>query len=270
MISEREITVDSSQAIPVTDRQSRQSMRRRLATSQSPLARVLRYGHRAIYSLHVPAPRAVTKPLLWLFLVSREVYHFFVRVFICEPLFKAYCKKYGRRLRTDCHLHWVFGKGDIVLGDDVWLDGKISITFGARFADHPLLEIGNGTQIGHNCEFRIGKRISVGRNCNLSGGTLIMDSNGHPADPGPRWEGRPPDPEDVRPVVIQDGVWIGLRCIIFPGVRIGEGSIVSAGSVVRTHVPPYSVVAGNPAKVAFRLKKPSVGPAAPPQGDQAS
>ena len=55
--------------------------------------------------------------------------------------------------------------------------------------------------------------------------------------------------------MIPDGVWIGRHCIIFPGVKIGENSVISAGSVVRTHVPSYSVVAGNPAKVMFRLKK---------------
>jgi acetyltransferase-like isoleucine patch superfamily enzyme len=83
-----------------------------------------------------------------------------------------------------------------------------------------------------------------------------MDSNGHPVDPRLRWAGEPPAPEDVRPVVIADGVWVGRQCIIFPGVKVGEGSVISAGSVVRTHVPPYSVVAGNPAKVMFRLKRP--------------
>ena len=83
-----------------------------------------------------------------------------------------------------------------------------------------------------------------------------MDSNAHSVDPVLRWQNSAPAEEDVRPVVIGDGVWIGLRCIIFPGVKIGDGSVVSAGSVVRSHVPPYSVVAGNPAKVMFRLKKP--------------
>jgi acetyltransferase-like isoleucine patch superfamily enzyme len=60
----------------------------------------------------------------------------------------------------------------------------------------------------------------------------------------------------VRPVTIGDDVWIGKGCIIFPGVRIGEASIVSAGSVVRRHVPPYSVVAGNPAQLVFRIPRP--------------
>jgi acetyltransferase-like isoleucine patch superfamily enzyme len=83
-----------------------------------------------------------------------------------------------------------------------------------------------------------------------------MDSNGHDTDPALRWRHEAPRAEDVRPVIIRDNVWIGRNCIIFPGVKIGEGSVISAGSVVRSHVPPYAVVAGNPAKVMFRLKKP--------------
>ncbi|MGA3081578.1 MAG: acyltransferase [Terracidiphilus sp.] len=177
-------------------------------------------------------------------------------MFICEPLFKAYCAKYGRNLRTDCHIHWVAGKGDIVIGDNVTIDGKINIKFAARFADRPALQIGDNTGIGHGCIFTIGKLISIGRSCSLSGDIEIMDSNAHRTDPASRLAYEPPAPEEVQPVVIRDGVWIGKHCIIFPGVKIGEGSVISAGSVVRTHVPAYSVVAGNPAKVMFRLKKP--------------
>jgi acetyltransferase-like isoleucine patch superfamily enzyme len=220
---------------------------------------MLRAVRRGVRDFSVPAPRVVVRPVLWLFLACRVLYSFVVRVFICEPLFKAHCKSYGRRFRADRHLHWVMGAGDIVLGDDVWLDGKSTITFAARFTDRPLLEIGDGTSIGDDCLFTVGRRISIGRRCLLSGGILVMDSNGHSADPRERLEGLPPANDDVRPVTIGDGVWIGKQCIIFPGVRIGEGSVVSAGSVVRGHVPPFSVVAGNPAKVMFRLKKPVEG-----------
>jgi acetyltransferase-like isoleucine patch superfamily enzyme len=234
------------------------SVRRRLATSPGRFPRLVRWAYRSFHHFSVPAPKVVVKPLMWAFVTVRAGYQFIVRVFICEPLFKAYCTKFGRNLRTDCHIHWVAGKGDIILGDNVWLDGKINIKFAARFADRPTLQIGNNTGIGHGCTFTIGKLISIGNNCSFSGDTEIMDSNAHDTDPVLRWAGKPPQPEDVRPVIIRDGVWIGKRCIIFPGVRIGEGSVISAGSVVRMHVPAYSVVAGNPAKVMFRLKKPDV------------
>jgi acetyltransferase-like isoleucine patch superfamily enzyme len=234
----------------------RPSLRRRLATSQGRRARLLRRAYRAINNFAVPAPRIVVKPLLWLFLLVRKIYYFAVRVFICEPLFKAYCTKYGRNLHTDCYLHWITGKGDIVLGDNVTIDGKCNIAFAARYSDHPTLQIGDNTGIGHGCIFTIGKLISIGRNCNLSGDIVIMDTNAHRTDPEGRLALEPVAPEEIRPVIIRDGVWIGRQCILFPGVKIGEGSVISAGSIVRTHVPPYSVVAGNPARVMFRLKKP--------------
>ncbi len=53
----------------------------------------------------------------------------------------------------------------------------------------------------------------------------------------------------VKNVVIEDDVWIGARSIILPGVKIGKGSVVAAGSIVTKSVEPYSVVGGNPAKV---------------------
>jgi len=235
---------------------ARPSLHRRIATSQGRFARFVRWSYRSVQRFAVPAPKIVVRPLLWLFLAIRSVYYFALRVFICEPLFKAYCTKYGRNLHTSTFIHWIQGKGDIVVGDNVWLDGKINITFAVRFSDHPTLEIGDNTAIGHDCIFTIGKLISIGKNCNFSGDIIVMDINGHDTDPALRWKQEPPNPDDVRPVIIRDGVWIGRRCIIFPGVKIGEGSVISAGSVVRTHVPPYSVVAGNPAKVMFRLKKP--------------
>jgi maltose O-acetyltransferase len=51
-----------------------------------------------------------------------------------------------------------------------------------------------------------------------------------------------------RPIVIEDDVWVGAGAIILPGVRIGTGSVVGAGSVVTKDVPPWTVVAGNPAR----------------------
>ncbi|MBQ6957081.1 MAG: hypothetical protein IJP77_00805 [Bacteroidales bacterium] len=56
------------------------------------------------------------------------------------------------------------------------------------------------------------------------------------------------------PLVIEDNVFIGAQCIIMPGVgRIGENSVISAGSVVTKEVPPNTIVAGNPAKNIGKL-----------------
>ena len=53
-------------------------------------------------------------------------------------------------------------------------------------------------------------------------------------------------------VVIGAGSWIGARCVIFPGVRVGSGAVVSAGSIVNKDVPPNTVVSGAPATVVVQ------------------
>ncbi len=55
--------------------------------------------------------------------------------------------------------------------------------------------------------------------------------------------------QEVKPVKIEDDVWIGARVIILPGVIIGKGSIIGAGAVVTKSIPAYSIAAGNPARV---------------------
>ncbi len=55
--------------------------------------------------------------------------------------------------------------------------------------------------------------------------------------------------QEEKPVYIGDDVWIGGRVIILPGVKIGTGAIIGAGSVVTKDVPDYAIVAGNPATV---------------------
>ena len=58
----------------------------------------------------------------------------------------------------------------------------------------------------------------------------------------------------VAPIRIQNGAWITVGVIVLPGVTIGENSIVSAGSVVTRDVPPYTLVAGSPARVIKQLR----------------
>lgn len=60
-------------------------------------------------------------------------------------------------------------------------------------------------------------------------------------------------PKKTLPVHIKEGAWIGAGAIILPGVTIGEYSVVAAGAVVTRDVPPYTVVAGVPARVIKKL-----------------
>lgn len=60
-------------------------------------------------------------------------------------------------------------------------------------------------------------------------------------------------PKKIAPVIIEDNCWIGASAIILPGITVHRCSIVGAGSVVTKDVPPYSVVAGVPARVINTL-----------------
>jgi acetyltransferase-like isoleucine patch superfamily enzyme len=236
---------------------------RYLATSRDPVATRVRALRRQIQHLEIIPPQPVLKSAVLALRAAREAREFGMRVFVSQPLFRAYCKECGPGLRTGDQIHYIQGDGDIYCGANVWLDGKSNISFAARFADRPTLVIGDNSGFGHDTELVIAKRITIGKNVNISGATRIFDSNGHPADPVARRNHAPPDESDVRPVTIGDDVWIGKDCIVFPGVRIGQGAIVSAGSVVRKHIPPYAVVAGNPAQIVFRLPRPEAAAPGP-------
>jgi acetyltransferase-like isoleucine patch superfamily enzyme len=232
--------------------------RRTLALSDHWLPRLLRECARVVRNFGIPPiPRVLAVPLLAAFLGFRSIYYFVARVFFCEPFFKAYCTRYGRNVHTGVFLHWIQGRGDLIVGNDVLIDGRCSFSFAARFSDQPTLIIGDATGIGHACSFTIGKKIIIGRHCRIAGHVWIFDSPGHPADPIARMAGSPPADDEVKPVVIEDNVWIGERAIIMPGVTIGEGSIVAAGSVVMMNVPPSTMVAGNPARQLRKLAGPA-------------
>lgn len=237
---------------------------RSLAVSQHPMARALRSVRGAVRGFTLPAPRLVFRPVLWSYLALRNFSFWLRRVFICEPLFKAYCSQYGRGVHTGVFLHWIQGKGDLIVGDDVLLDGKSTLAFAARFSERPTLRIGNRTIISHNCIITVAQSVSIGSDCMIASDVFIFDSSGHPADPAARLAKLPPAPEEIRPVTIGNNVWIGRRATIFPGVTLGEGCVVSSGAVVTSDVPSYTLVAGNPARRVSSLTPPG-NPAPAPE-----
>lgn len=209
---------------------------------------------RFLWNIYLPAPRWIARPALMAVLAVRHAYYFASRLFFAEPLFKAACTKYGRNVHTGPHLHWIEGRGNLVLADDVSVDGRCNFFFAASYSDQPTLEIGSHTGIGHGCSFVVGKRITIGEHCRFGANIAIFDSPGHPLDPEKRKAGAPANPEDVRPVKIGNNVWIGTGATIFPGVTIGDNSVVAAGALVMSNVPENAVVAGNPARQISSLK----------------
>lgn len=218
------------------------------------MKKYLKTIYKFIFGISIPIPRIVSWVLYYSFIMIRSVWYFILRVFIAEPLFKAHCTRYGRNVHTDIYIHWITGRGKLIVGDNVLLSGKISIGFASSYSSMPELLIGNHVFIGHGASITIGKRVSIGDHCYIAGGAAIMDSSGHPIDPEMRRKGMPALMEDVKPVTIEKDVWIGMRSVILPGVTIGDGSVVGACSVVTKDVPPYVVVAGNPARVITKIE----------------
>ena len=112
------------------------------------------------------------------------------------------------------------------------------------------LEIGEnfGMTGGSICS---AERIIIGDNVTVGANTTIMDTDFHPFDPIQRRSNKAY--EKTAPIVIKNGVFIGMNCLILKGVSIGQGSVVGAGSVVTHDVPPNVIVAGNPAQVVRQL-----------------
>lgn len=229
------------------------SLYRRLVTSNHPAARRIRAIYHFLRNFSLPAPRWIFRPILAAYLFLREVYYFLFRVFICEPLFKAYCAKYGRNVHTGVFVHWIQGRGRLTVGDNVTVDGKCSFIFAVRYSELPTLSIGDQVSIGHNSSFTVGREITIGNNVMIAGNVEMFDSPGHPTDPDLRRAGSPALPEDVKPIRIKDNVWIGGSAIIYPGVTVGEGSVVARGAIVMSNVPPNVVVAGSPARQVARI-----------------
>ncbi len=126
------------------------------------------------------------------------------------------------------------------------------------FAHGGEIAIGDYCYIGEQSRIWSARKISIGNRVLISHGVNIFDSLTHPLSASKRHEhfaqiitkGHPATIDlDEAAVVIGDDAWIGCLSIILRGVTIGEGAIVGAGSVVVHDVPPWTIVAGNPAKV---------------------
>jgi maltose O-acetyltransferase len=121
----------------------------------------------------------------------------------------------------------------------------INVEHGALFGGGGSVELGDRSGIGINCRLhgpvRIGNDVMMGPNVTIHALSHTTTDTARPM----REQGF----DDPRPVVVGDDVWIGEKVIILPGVHVGPHSILGAGAVVRSDVPAYSVVAGNPARV---------------------
>jgi acetyltransferase-like isoleucine patch superfamily enzyme len=151
------------------------------------------------------------------------------------------------RIRKNCRLQ--FGK-HVTVGAytviSIWPDDI------AGPGPAATLEVGEYTYFGELNNIRVAGITRIGAKCQISQGVSIIGSN-HSTVPGIAILDQPSRTDKVG-VIIEDDVWIGANSTILPGVTIGSGSIVAAGSVVTKDVPPNVIVAGVPARVIKERK----------------
>ena len=108
--------------------------------------------------------------------------------------------------------------------------------------------IGDHTRVGlHNTV--IGP-VNIGNHVNLAQGIIVTALNHNFADSEKRIDEQG---VSTTPVIIENDVWIGANAVVLPGVKIGTHSVIAAGAVVTKDVPPYSIVAGVPAKIIKKI-----------------
>lgn len=105
------------------------------------------------------------------------------------------------------------------------------------------LAIGHGTFINYGCRIDNSAEVTIGRNCSFGPDVALLTSSHEIGS----YEKRAGLAYDL-PIRVGDGVWLGARTTILPGISIGDGCIIAAGSVVTRDCEPGGLYAGVPAK----------------------
>jgi acetyltransferase-like isoleucine patch superfamily enzyme len=117
----------------------------------------------------------------------------------------------------------------------------------------------NAWHWGHEEEY-----LRIGHFCSIGAGVDFMLGGNHPTQGistfpfKVKYFGHDREAVSRGPIVVGDDVWIGNRAMILSGVTIGQGAVIGAGSIVSRDVPPYAVVAGNPARIVRNRFPPQV------------
>lgn len=114
----------------------------------------------------------------------------------------------------------------------------------------PRLIIGNNANIGFYFSAHCTDEIYIGNNVLIASYVLLTTQN-HGMDPECE-RSYERQPLISKPIRISDGVWIGEKVTVLPGITIGEKSIIGANSVVTKDIPPFCIAAGNPASIIKR------------------
>jgi len=145
---------------------------------------------------------------------------------------------------------FIVGREYISLGDYVAFGEHLYLTAWKLGPGDPCINIGENCNFGAFNHITCANHIEIGRGV-LTGKWVTITDNSHGNTMMEDLQIPPMKRVCVSkgPVIIEDNVWIGDKVTILPNTVIGKGTVVAANAVVTKSVPPYSIVAGNPAKV---------------------
>lgn len=159
----------------------------------------------------------------------------------------------GCFISSDVILH---NPHDISIGDFSEISRNASLTTwrGKNSNSGPLIEIGNNVSIGEGAHITASNLIQL-KDDVLLGKYVTITDNGHGHSDASDNLVAPLKREIVSSgeVILEERVWIGDKVTILPGVRIGEGAIIGANSVVTKDIPKHSVAVGIPAAVIKKI-----------------
>jgi acetyltransferase-like isoleucine patch superfamily enzyme len=222
--------------------------------ADTPTTAALKAAAKAALRFEIPAPRVIFGPLYAAHVAAARVRMHASRVLYYQPMMRARCDEVGQGLFVYQGLPYIDGDLRLKFGDDCKVSAQTSLVAGHVF-DEPTLEVGDHTNIGPGVVISVSQRVTLGSYVRVASGVTICDNPGHPMDALDR-RTKAVSPEDVAPVVIEDDVWIASGARIMPGVTIGRGAVVAAGSIVTKDVEPGVLVAGAPARPVRRVDTP--------------
>ena len=199
---------------------------------------------------------------LWHGFLYREYqlrYHMwrnFWRVMYYQPMFRTRCDSCGKGLslfHSGQGIPYLIGDLSMDIGENVKIYDRIALA-GLTVGERSRLVIGDNTEIPTSMSIFVANEVSIGSNC-LIVSSFIADNPGHTMNYDTRLNERV-DIERVGRVRIGDYAWAGLSSMIIGNVDVGEGAVIAASAVVTKDVPPFCIVAGNPARLIKKLPFP--------------
>lgn len=128
------------------------------------------------------------------------------------------------------------------IGDDAHVEPPFRCDYGYN------IHVGEDFYANFDCVLLDVCRVEIGRNCLLGPGVHVYTAT-HPLGTDERNAGL----EYGKPVTVGDGVWIGGKAVLNPGVTVGDGSVIASSAVITEDVPPNVVARGNPAAIVREL-----------------